>query len=86
MKDALNSSYYLLSKWFKLGISSTSYYAVDFRYGYPDEFALFVEKMHKAGISVILDFFPVHFTLEPFDLENFDDSCVYEYSNEQEFT
>ena len=68
------------------GYQVLGYYAVDFRYGYPNEFALFVEKMHKAGIGVILDFVPVHFALDPFGLEKFDGSCVYEYSNEHEFT
>ena len=68
------------------GYQVLGFYAVDFRYGYPNEFAQFVEKMHKAGIGVILDFVPVHFALDPFGLEKFDGSCVYEYQNEHEFT
>lgn len=68
------------------GYQSLGYYAVDRRWGTPDEFAVFVEKLHKNGIGVILDFVPVHFALDGFGLEKFDGSCVYEYSNEHEFS
>ncbi len=68
------------------GYQVLGYYAIDGRWGSPEDFARFVEKMHKAGIGVIIDFVPVHFALDPFGLEKFDGSCVYEYSNEHEFS
>ena len=68
------------------GYQTLGYFAIDRRWGTLFDFAQFVEKMHKAGIGVIMDFVPVHFALDPFGLEKFDGSCVYEYSNEHEFS
>ena len=68
------------------GYQTLGYYAIDRRWGTLFDFAEFVEKMHKANIGVIMDFVPVHFALDPFGLEKFDGSCVYEYSNEHEFS
>ena len=68
------------------GYQALGFYSIDRRWGTLGDFAQFVEKMHKAGIGVILDFVPVHFALDPFGLEKFDGSCVYEYANEHEFS
>lgn len=68
------------------GYQTTGYFAIDRRWGNLFDFASFVEKMHKAGIGVIMDFVPVHFALDPFGLEKYDGSCVYEYANEHEFS
>ncbi len=68
------------------GYQALGYYAIDSRWGDSTDFAQFVEKMHKANIGVIMDFVPVHFAIDPFGLEKFDGSCVYEYANEHEFT
>ncbi|MFA6861369.1 MAG: 1,4-alpha-glucan branching protein GlgB [Bacilli bacterium] len=68
------------------GYQSLGYYSIDARWGTCFDFAQFVEKMHKAGIGVIMDFVPVHFAVDPFGLEKFDGSCVFEYANEHEFS
>ena len=68
------------------GYQALGFYAIDSRWGDLTDFAKFVEKMHQAGIGVIMDFVPVHFALDSFGLEKFDGSCVFEYSNEHEFT
>lgn len=68
------------------GYQTLGYFAVDERWGNLFEFAKFVDKMHKANIGVIMDFVPVHFAIDPFGLEKFDGSCVFEYANEHEFT
>lgn len=68
------------------GYQTTGYFAVDRRWGNLFDFSRFIEKMHQAGIGVIMDFVPVHFALDPFGLEKYDGSCVYEYSNEHEFS
>jgi 1,4-alpha-glucan branching enzyme len=68
------------------GYQALGYFAVDARYGTLQDFARFVEKLHQAGIGVILDFVPVHFAIDSFGLEKFDGSCVFEYANEHEFS
>ncbi len=68
------------------GYQTLGYYAIDRRWGTLGDFAEFMEKMHKAGIGVIMDFVPVHFAIDPFGLEKWDGSCVYEYNNEHEFS
>lgn len=68
------------------GYQVLGYFAIDGRWGDPDDFAKFVEKMHENGIGVIMDFVPVHFAIDSFGLEKFDGSCVFEYSNEHEFS
>ncbi|MFA6829358.1 MAG: 1,4-alpha-glucan branching protein GlgB [Bacilli bacterium] len=68
------------------GYQALGYYAIDQRWGDMNDFASFVEKMHKAGIGIIMDFVPVHFAIDPFGLEKFDGSCVFEYGNDHEFT
>lgn len=68
------------------GYQALGYFAVDQRWGLPSDFATFVEKLHANDIGIILDFVPVHFALDSFGLEKFDGSCVYEYSNEHEFS
>jgi len=41
----------------------------------------FVDRMHQAGIGVILDYVVVHFASDPFALINFDGTNVYEYGD-----
>lgn len=68
------------------GYQALGYFAIDGRWGEPHDFAEFVNKLHANGIGVIMDFVPVHFAIDSFGLEKFDGSCVYEYSNEHEFS
>ncbi len=68
------------------GYQVLGYFAIDGRWGDPKDFASFVEKMHHNNIGVIMDFVPVHFAIDSFGLEKFDGSCVFEYSNEHEFS
>ena len=68
------------------GYQVSGYYAVDGRWGTIDDFAMFVEKLHKANIGIILDFVPVHFATDSFGLERFDGTCMYEYDNENEYS
>ena len=68
------------------GYQATGYFSIDSRYGNPKQLMSFVDRMHQAGIGVILDFVPVHFATDEFGLTRFDGSCVYEYGNENEYS
>ncbi len=64
------------------GYQATGFYSVDSRYGNPFQLMSFVDRLHQAGIGVILDFAPVHFATDSWSLCEFDGSTMYEYSNE----
>ena len=64
------------------GYQGTGFFAVDSRYGNPFQLMSLVDRLHQAGIGVILDFAPVHFATDEWGLSHYDGSCLYEYDNE----
>ena len=63
------------------GYQVTSFYAPTSRFGSPDEFRHLVDRLHQAGIGVLVDWVPAHFPKDEFSLGRFDGTPLYEHAD-----
>ncbi|KEP72255.1 glycogen branching protein, partial [Microbacterium sp. SUBG005] len=49
------------------------------RFGSPDDLRYLIDRLHQAGIGVIMDWVPGHFPKDDFALARFDGEALYEH-------
>jgi 1,4-alpha-glucan branching enzyme len=66
------------------GYQPLGLFAPSARLGAPEGFARFVDRAHRAGIGVIVDWVPAHFPTDAYGLYRFDGTALYEHGDPRE--
>lgn len=64
------------------GYQCTGFFAPTSRYGKPEQLMELVDKLHRHGIGVIMDFVPVHFAVDHYALTEYDGTRLYEFPDD----
>jgi 1,4-alpha-glucan branching enzyme len=63
------------------GYQVTGFYAPTARHGTPDDFRYLVDRLHQAGIGVLVDWVAGHFPKDDWALARFDGTALYEHED-----
>lgn len=64
-----------------LGYHTAGYFAVTSRYGTPEDYMYFMDRMHERGIGIIISFVPACFSMDEHGLSRFDGTYLFEHED-----